>query len=583
MRPLNRVSERLPGTAIWTHQLSVASEPAGKVIDFVDCDLACLVRRFSLTNPLQFRMALKGPVTVVWNEANLAGCDGAVLLEVPAGRYFNHVYPFPTVVYQQIAWRGPLQTAVLDDTNLVFTINPGTTDLFISGGPDYPQAINTIEAALAAPFEELSDRTHNSWRKFSRSGRDFGSILPQTLPLRQQLLQTCDDVAVMIKAQQSREGGILAGYNYHMAYVRDQYGTARGLLALGQVAEARAILAFYWQVWQRYGAIHNGQGAGLEGFFHIHENDEVELTGYLIQQAFDLLEHTGDHDFIAQIFPMLEWAWQSQLKHLVNGMLPFNGDETYIAGGMLPRSAINDGSSEATLLLLSGGQKLVEWVEKNRRWPADAVAHARRVLASTRAAFKDNFFINGSLVANNPARAASASLPRFRHGVCEKCQSDPARWFIVWTERNASGRYLCPKCLAEGPFPAAEPTAFNLQSTALVPFYLKTDILTGADLAPAVDAILKRSQANDQLSTQLDRHNRETYSYAVGYDFGFLLNALTALRHPQAVEIYRQTMAVCDQTGAWVEYYLDNHPMGTRCRPWESAINLEAVLNWALK
>jgi hypothetical protein len=36
-----------------------------------------------------------------------------------------------------------------------------------------------------------------------------------------------------------------------------------------------------------------------------------------------------------------------------------------------------------------------------------------------------------------------------------------------------------------------------------------------------------------------------------------------------------------DPTGAWVEYYINGVPHLTRCRPWESAINLEAVLHYA--
>jgi len=30
-----------------------------------------------------------------------------------------------------------------------------------------------------------------------------------------------------------------------------------------------------------------------------------------------------------------------------------------------------------------------------------------------------------------------------------------------------------------------------------------------------------------------------------------------------------------------VEYYADHQPRGTRCRPWESGINIEALLHYA--
>ena len=45
--------------------------------------------------------------------------------------------------------------------------------------------------------------------------------------------------------------------------------------------------------------------------------------------------------------------------------------------------------------------------------------------------------------------------------------------------------------------------------------------------------------------------------------------------------VYQKALQMVDPTGAWVEYYLNGAPHGTRCRPWESAINLEAVLHYA--
>jgi len=69
----------------------------------------------------------------------------------------------------------------------------------------------------------------------------------------------------------------------------------------------------------------------------------------------------------------------------------------------------------------------------------------------------------------------------------------------------------------------------------------------------------------------------------VGYDYGFLLTALTALDMKEASLVYAKTLSVVDQEGSWSEYYLNDQPNGTRCRPWESAINLEATINYAMK
>ena len=36
-------------------------------------------------------------------------------------------------------------------------------------------------------------------------------------------------------------------------------------------------------------------------------------------------------------------------------------------------------------------------------------------------------------------------------------------------------------------------------------------------------------------------------------------------------------LEVLDETGAWVEYYDNKKPFNCRCRPWESAINIDAI------
>ena len=162
----------------------------------------------------------------------------------------------------------------------------------------------------------------------------------------------------MMRTQQAVQGAEIAGYPYPLGYVRDQYGVARGYLAMGYYREAESILRFYWDIWKKTGELHCAQGIGVDGIFHIHENDGVESPGYLILQAFDLLAKTGDTAFTREIFPMLEWCWEVQKKHLAGHMLPFNGDETYVAGGILPRSCLNDGSSEATMLFIDGGELL---------------------------------------------------------------------------------------------------------------------------------------------------------------------------------------------------------------------------------
>ena len=50
--------------------------------------------------------------------------------------------------------------------------------------------------------------------------------------------------------------------------------------------------------------------------------------------------------------------------------------------------------------------------------------------------------------------------------------------------------------------------------------------------------------------------------------------------NPAAPKVMERMMGLLDSTDAWVEYYKDGAPMGCRCRPWESAINVAAILEY---
>lgn len=92
-----------------------------------------------------------------------------------------------------------------------------------------------------------------------------------------------------------------------------------------------------------------------------------------------------------------------------------------------------------------------------------------------------------------------------------------------------------------------------------------------------VDEIMLQYKATGRLPSRPEGNR------AVGYDYGLLLYSLTELASPFAREIYERMLTLVDDTGAWVEYYEDHQPQGTRYRPWESGINLEAALYYAMK
>jgi hypothetical protein len=575
-------SDREWGASIWTHTLSQKGIHIAKIQDFVDAELPCLVRKIHSTSPLRFVLAAPPPGGVFRNDSRMveAGAQGGLLLEAPAGTYIYHVYPFPRPIVHQLAWRGPVEVyPASQGTAFNMTCPAGESILFFTSAGEYPATIQAAEKVLGTPIEALLERTRRHWAGFSSRRTNFDALLPGDLAGRKLLLKAIDSVATLIKAQQSAEGAVLAGHNYHLGYVRDQYGVSRGLLALGHAAEARRILEFYWGVWQRHGRIQNAQAAGVDGVFHIHENDDSEITGYLILQAFDLFEVTGEANFLGTIFPMLAWACAEQKKELAGGMLPFNGDETYIAGGILPRGTINDGSAEATLLFLESGEKLLAWATQHSLWNQAELAENQAILENTHRLYRDNFWREGRLLTNNPARLAGGKVPRFRHGVCERCSDEGTVRGIEWTERSPAGRYLCPRCLARGPYLATSPTIYELLSVSLTPIYFRSSLFILDELRPLVESIARLFEETGRLPSRPD----DLHGTTVGYDYGLLLFALAKLKHPLGDRLYDLSLSLLDSAGAWVEYYLDHHPAGTRCRPWESAINIEALIQWALR
>ncbi len=576
-------SHREWGSAIWTHEIYLRLRKVGSLLDFVDADLPCLVRQISTEVPLRLRLRLASNSVVITNGDRFkgSGAAGGLLVEMPAGQpiFMDYLTRKPT--WHQLVWTGNIRLEKKTNQVWEFVCGPGEGLLLFAGGPEYPDTIQNMERALTAGTSSMLERTRRHWQGILDRRTDFSSRLARNLPSRGILLNAIDAVAVLITAQQAEEGGVLAGHKYHWCGVRDQYGVSRGLLALGMPERARAILEYYWDIWQHEHAIHNGQGIGDETFFHIHENDGVEITGYLILQAFDYLEYTGDQDFLEKLLPMLEWAWELQKENLVLDMLPFNGDETYVAGGLLPRSALNDGSAEATLLFVESGKKLLTWAESHHRWAAPRIKSDRQIFEQVKRNYRKNFWRNGRLITNNPDRASAAVPPKFRHGVCERCMAEGRFQHLTWNERSSAGRYLCPICLAKGPYPAAPPKIYELPSVSLVPFYLHSNLIPRKELRPMVRSIARQFLEKGYFSPGGDASPAEASGKVVGYDIGLLLYALTDLKDPLAKDVFEKTLRLADATGAWAEYYEKDAPRATRCRPWESAINLESLLYWA--
>ena len=385
-------------------------------------------------------------------------------------------------------------------------------------------------------------------------------------PLAEAVREAGEGVSFLIRAQQGQNGGVLAGHNYHLAYVRDQYGTFRGLLAMGCLEEAAAIVRFSNDVFARSGRLANAQAIGIANSFHEHENDAVEITGYLLLQSTKLLEAAGDRAFFDEQRPMLDWALRSQVAQLHRGMLPFNGDETYVAGGFLPRAALNHGSFEATLLFIEGAKRYLasRRAEKREDW----IERAREAIAEAERRFEGNFRRGNGYIANSLARLVGLAEPEYRHGMCLNGDT------FGWLKRVGEGLYVCPRCLAAGrvsPQPCER--EIPLKSTLMMALYVDSPLLGREYLRGQIAAYLAEYRRTGILPS-LPAGGR-----CLGYDFGLLLYAAARLGLA-ADDLLAHMLALKDSAGMWAEYYDGGQPQNTRCRPWESAINMEGALQY---
>lgn len=565
-------SVRIQGTAIWQHTLFQNEKKIAVITDFVDNLLPIFVRKIDCYQEFSFELNIlkDQKITIIDDFHVKQKNNSSILIYKDRGLpiYGNYTHPYEQ--FQHIYTKGSSGISKVEDSHYKLKINPGKSEFYIIGGPSFRECVENTNNVDSVNFSILYERTKKYWDDFTKRRYDFEKLIPNSLPEKKQILSQIDNVAIILKTQQAEEGAVIAGHRYHLAYVRDQYGVSRGFLSMGYYEEAKQILNFYWNIWKMFGYIHNAQAIGVSGIFHEHENDEVEITGYLIIQAFDYLEKTGDTTFIKKIFPMLEWAWNAQKKNLYKGMLPFNGDETYVAGGILPRTALNDGSSEATLLFLEGGNRMLPFIEKNKLWKQQIIEKDKTLIEKTKASFLKDFINGRQIIANNPARMDIAEMPEFRHGMCAGLHG------VIETQKDENGNYLCPKCIKEGLTPPLiERKIYYLPSLALTPVYIGSKIIPEDILDHNLSFIKENYLKKRQISS------REDQNLVIGYEYGFFLYSLARKKDPVAGKVLKDMPSVVDEVGAWVEYYNDGNPMGCNYRPWESAINIESIILYA--
>ncbi len=223
-------SSRQRGTAIWNHEVESGNEALGKIRDYVDSELPVMIRHLSLLASLTFRIELTSDIVVLENR-NPSAERKSILLRTKPGAliYQNYVYPDPIYHEIRIEGEGIIEKSEKETNVFYLTCKKGEMNIFLIGGPDYSQVMRNSEEVIQSGNSVLLDRTKNWWNKYTEKRYDFQNKFPDDLPLRDELLQIIDDVAVMMRTQQAGEGAVMAGYPYPLGYVRDQYGVSRGI------------------------------------------------------------------------------------------------------------------------------------------------------------------------------------------------------------------------------------------------------------------------------------------------------------------------------------------------------------------
>lgn len=554
------------GSAVWQNGVSVGGKSCGVITDYTDPELPVFIRNSKLSEKLRFVIEPQEGMTPILAPDALSAGLVIYILELTEGTLFYKTcwengryrgYPTDRQYYMAFAAGGDAEVEV-EDGKIILDQSQGPAAFSFSAS--LGEAVLNARLAVRR-HDEILAGCRKMWSFFTSDRKNRMGEAPQWLD------EAADFTAVLIKAQQGAEGGILAGYNYHLSYVRDNYGDFRGLMALGCLPEAVSLLRYYAGVYLRRKEIHNAQGIGIDAF-HIHENDASEIPSYLILMAAEGIQAAQSTGLFDEMLPLIQYSVFEQCAQMRDGMLPFNGDETYIAGGMLGREVICDGSAEATMLF---HEALCALLELSREYPLPIKLRAvcEETMTDIKSHFAKNFLVGGRLACNNPAYGAE---PPWRNGVRE-CGHGFGTAF-----RHRSGRYVCLQCL-DKPFPTVAKETRFINSVALMPGFIGSSLVPQPIIDTTVNGLVAGLRQNDSLPSSLSSNR------IVGYDFGLAMFSLasrqanSAAGDREAAEfLRRKILALRDADGGWSEYYSNGVPDGTRCRPWESAVNIAALL-----
>lgn len=509
-------SRKVPGKDAWEYTILKNGKVCGTCYDYITTK-GSLVREFDMATSLKFKIRL---------DKNTSAYFPGIYC-VKKGTHYINDYPTSEDVYLR-----------LDSDNC--NINYYDSDIVF-----FVEHKGKIIISVNKNVEDLNDSNLEEF--------NFDIFNP----IREQIKDVEEMAYYLFKSFLSKNGGLISALPWNLSYIRDCSGALNGMLSLHMYEDVKKVLLFFNKKFTMCNQIATAVSVGNDNTLHIHENDYSENTGYIILMAFKYYETTKDEDFLREILPLLIFAYKNAKELLVDGMMPFSGDETYVAGNMIPRVVVDEGSAESTLLFIESTKKILPYLPENLK------KEAKELLETAVSKFRDNFVKDGKIMANNPSRRLKAKLKETRKGVCPYCYS------YGFCHLNKYNLYACDNCIDKD-LDISNNKQFYLTCVSMMPLYIDSDIFTKEELIDTYELFAKKLIG-------IYNENKESNEKIAGYEYGLLLHGLVKLNSPYMHEIFKICLQARDSEKTWSEYYIGKKHCGMRWKSWECGVNIMAV------
>jgi hypothetical protein len=363
-----------------------------------------------------------------------------------------------------------------------------------------------------------------------------------------------EGLKVLLLVQQDAQGGVCPMVNFKGVWLRDSNGPLLGFLHSGLYENARRLLTYYRQA----SALHGFTGREFPLDLAVESDpdltpakwaasgtDRCEVPSFVVLQHAWWLDATGDQT-------LLERHWHYVRRNAIHQVLmdgphgplqTFNGDETYMGGAYDSLFPARSGYPNALIRPDAySADSMFEYVAAH-----EAMVRLARIMGR------------------------EEDCTRFENSAARMRESIERH---LWLPED--GRYA----------PALSPVDFEPHRAPFAPInlrpiwvgYLSPDGQKARSNLEGTLRWLWRPPGLVRMTPFMD--------HFIGCAPGYLVSNLAAVRHPKAADAFSALIGSASASGEWGEVHKPDRPSygygdgryANRLRPWESGINLDAIL-----